>query len=293
MSVAQKKTPGVYIVEENAFPNSVVEVPTGIPVFVGYTEIAKRGDDDLTGVPTRISSFNQYLDMFGGAPPTIIKATTADGKTTFEADPNTRFLMYQALQFFFMNGGGDCWIVSVGGYMDDGNPRAKLAKDLTEPLHDLEKILEPAIIHAPDMVNCDSWATAAQEYLLHCMEMQSRVAILDIVDGNKPRDFTPNDVIDKGFREDLGAGASGLNYGMAYYPWVDTTVTDLEEIGLEHLDQSARDLAAAKVEAEKVANPKPGSPDVARNAQLDALVNDIKTAPAPPRTTTQRTPRPS
>jgi phage tail sheath protein FI len=32
------KTPGVYIKEINAFPNSVVEVATAVPAFIGYTE---------------------------------------------------------------------------------------------------------------------------------------------------------------------------------------------------------------------------------------------------------------
>ena len=32
------KTPGVYIKELDAFGNSVVPVPTAIPVFIGYTE---------------------------------------------------------------------------------------------------------------------------------------------------------------------------------------------------------------------------------------------------------------
>ena len=31
------KTPGVYIIEKNAFPNSVVEAPTAIPV--SYTHL--------------------------------------------------------------------------------------------------------------------------------------------------------------------------------------------------------------------------------------------------------------
>jgi phage tail sheath protein FI len=30
-------TPGVYTQELNAFPNSVVAVPTAVPAFVGYT----------------------------------------------------------------------------------------------------------------------------------------------------------------------------------------------------------------------------------------------------------------
>jgi phage tail sheath protein FI len=56
----QFKTPGVNINELDAFPNSVVEVPTAIPVFVGYTQFAKTGTTDLTNVPTKISSFAEY-----------------------------------------------------------------------------------------------------------------------------------------------------------------------------------------------------------------------------------------
>lgn len=290
MSVAQKKTPGVYIVEENAFPNSVVEVPTGIPVFIGYTEHALRGDDDLTNIPTRISSFDQYVGMFGGAPTTIIKQVDVNGQKVLQADPATRFLMYQSLKFFFMNGGGDCWIVSVGGYTDGGKPTGKSKDHLMKPLERLEKVLEPAIIHSPDMVLLDAddapaaeWGTAAKAYLLHCMEMQSRVAILDVVRGNHDRDFTDDkDVISgtDGFRGQIG-GADGMNYGAAYYPWVNTTVLELDDIGLEHMDASVRDILADKITALKIANPAAGSPDAARNTKLDALAADIKSAALP------------
>lgn len=49
------RTPGVYINELNAFPNSVVEVASAVPAFVGYTERAARGTEKLTGIPTRIT----------------------------------------------------------------------------------------------------------------------------------------------------------------------------------------------------------------------------------------------
>ena len=56
----QQSTPGVYIEELNAFPQSAVAVATAIPIFVGYTEIADRNDKDLIGKPTRIESFNEF-----------------------------------------------------------------------------------------------------------------------------------------------------------------------------------------------------------------------------------------
>ena len=34
--MAQMKTPGVYIIEKNAFPNSVVEVATAICLYRAY-----------------------------------------------------------------------------------------------------------------------------------------------------------------------------------------------------------------------------------------------------------------
>lgn len=35
--MGEYKTPGVYIKEKNAFGNSIVEVETAIPVFIGLT----------------------------------------------------------------------------------------------------------------------------------------------------------------------------------------------------------------------------------------------------------------
>lgn len=87
------KTPGVYIVEKNAFPNSVVEAPTAIPAFIGITEKAMNGSDDLKNKPWKISSMTEFIKYFGGAPELSFTvdikrynpdATTKDGKTVPE-----------------------------------------------------------------------------------------------------------------------------------------------------------------------------------------------------------------
>ena len=62
------KTPGVYIVEKSAFPNSVVQVATAVPAFIGYTEKAMNGDVSLHETPTVINSISEYHGYFGGAP---------------------------------------------------------------------------------------------------------------------------------------------------------------------------------------------------------------------------------
>ena len=65
------KTPGVYIVEKNAFPNSVVEVATAVPAFIGYTEKADNKGKSLAGKPWRITSMAEYINYFGGPPPAV------------------------------------------------------------------------------------------------------------------------------------------------------------------------------------------------------------------------------
>ncbi len=57
--MALMKTPGVYVVEKSAFPNSVVEAATAVPAFIGYTEKAANGGKSLLNVPWRITS-NYY-----------------------------------------------------------------------------------------------------------------------------------------------------------------------------------------------------------------------------------------
>ena len=62
------KTPGVYIVEESAFPSSVVEVATAVPAFIGYTERADNKGRSLANRPWRITSLSEFHEYYGGAP---------------------------------------------------------------------------------------------------------------------------------------------------------------------------------------------------------------------------------
>ena len=136
-------TPGVYIEEKSSFGTSVVPVATAIPAFVGYTEKALRGTKSLTNVPTKISNFGEFVELFGGAPNTLFSisqpnkskpkpaakegdtpaakadaAKTGSSEYSLEMDMDTRYLMYDAIRLYFVNGGSDCYIVSVGSYSD-------------------------------------------------------------------------------------------------------------------------------------------------------------------------------
>ena len=226
-------TPGVYIEEKSSFGNTVVSVPTAVPAFVGYTEIAARGSQSLLNVPTRISSFAEYCTLFGDAPKTKFEVSNIDDESSsysVKIIKSTRYLMYDSLRLYFVNGGSDCYIVSVGNY--SGNISAKKLNDPKNGggLAALEKHLEPTIVVIPDAVllsEADCYSLQAS-MLLHCgHKMKNRFAILDVYNGDKERTYDDSDVINK-FRE--GVGSNHLSWGAAYYPFLNTSTTSDSEI---------------------------------------------------------------
>ena len=251
------KTPGVYIKELNAFPNSVVEVPTAVPAFIGYTEKIPPGPN----TPTRLSSFAEYQNLFGGAPQTQFKFK--DARTAPEVDPDTQFLLYSSMRLFFDNGGGPCWICSIGTY-DEALEAGKKKEDFTDVLPDLEKYQESTMLVAPDAVLLEQpdWQNVCQMFLAHCGKMQSRVSILDVYDGDQERTYKDDDVIGK-FRNAITSDF--LNYGQTYYPWVNTSIVDEADVDysvitddadkgtLKTLKQALNDSIAAVAEPARTA----------------------------------------
>lgn len=232
----QYKTPGVYINEINAFGNSIVEVPTAVPAFVGYTEKAKAGSTDLTNTPTRIESMVEYTALFGSGPP--LSVTWGDKtKTTMVAQ--NQFLMYQSLKLFYANGGGPCYIVSIGDYGTAQKPTQPQFSDFQPGLAQLEIEPEPTIIVVPEAIKLSGvgeWAKIATNVLAQCDKTQSRVAILDVFDGNKPRGVVAKDDPIDNFREYVGDNF--LKYGMAYYPFLNTSIVEASELNFTNLDPS-------------------------------------------------------
>jgi hypothetical protein len=82
----------------------------------------------------------------------------------------------------------------------------------------------------PDAVLLDGiaeWKGVSQQVLMHCGELQSRVAILDVYHGDQERTHDANDVV-TAFRGEMTSDY--LSYGMAYYPWVDTNIVGTTDV---------------------------------------------------------------
>jgi hypothetical protein len=245
-------TPGVYIEEKSSFGSSVVPVQTAVPAFIGYTEKSTRGSKSLVNKPTKITSFGQFVELFGGAPKTkfnleVDESSTAGFNVSFVE--STRFLLFDSMRLFYANGGADCYIVSVGNYSDKID-----ATQLNDPsgggLMSLEKSLEPTILVVPDAVllseaDCFSLQAAM---LLHCgYKMKNRFAILDVFNGSKERTFDEEDVVDK-FRE--GVGSNFLQWGAAYYPYLNAAVVKSSELDYTTIEnpEALVELLTAEVE---------------------------------------------
>lgn len=229
------KTPGVYVEEIPKFPPSIAPVETAIPAFIGYTKKAKdKVDDDLIQKPFRISSMVEYEDYFGlPEAETTLKVTieiTTDGggvtlstKSYATADETTRSKhnMYYALQLFYANGGGPCYIVSVGLYA------ALDSADMIDALDTLRKVDEPTLLIFPEAQNLAiaDFKDVQQAALTQCKDLQDRFVIMDLHGDDESLNNPSAKLSDilTNFRDD-GIGINDLKYGAVYGPNIESTL---------------------------------------------------------------------
>ena len=253
------KAPGVYIQEKKAFPNSTVEVATAIPGFIGHTAKADNHSKSLLNKAWRISSMGEYHQYYGTGPYPLFNiventdpAVQADfnvGASGYlleqpEGQEGGHYLLYNALRLFFQNGGGACYIVSVGNYSQDQEP-ARFQAGIEELLKEQEitivVIPDAVLFKQPDCIKLQ------QAMLTHCGSvMRNRVAILDVWGGDKSRRDPSGDCVAL-FRDSLGI--NNLDYGMSYYPWLNTSIVDADELSYENILN--KDVLAALLRQER------------------------------------------
>ncbi|MDR8390620.1 phage tail sheath subtilisin-like domain-containing protein [Aliifodinibius sp. S!AR15-10] len=234
--MADYKTPGVYIEEISTLPASVAPVATAIPAFVGYTEKRVRDRKTLDpNTPVMISSLLEYEQIFGRAYDEAFSITLTGPSTTLEdtsftiTDPGSLspYMMYYQVRMYFANGGGRCYIVSVGDetYADVQDPSANNDLDVTdleEGINALEKEDEPTILVVPEaalLTDANDRQTINDALLGQCAKLQDRFAIMDVVETTSDDDVLADAT---GFRGEVGM--NDLKYGAAYYPSLKTTI---------------------------------------------------------------------
>jgi Bacteriophage tail sheath protein len=230
------KTPGVYVEEISVFPPSVAAVETAIPVFIGYTEKAADAQgNSLAGIPTRITSLLEFAQYFGGAEikPLDVNVDQVGNVTTvsFDTAPGLpdHFLFY-SMQLFFANGGGPCYILSIGDYV--------VAADVDHFLGDagppiipnvfitLESYDEPTLLVFPDacLLSDVSHGDVVDAALSHCNKMQDRFTIADVRNA-LPGQTDDNTDVTNNFRAQVAGDLTLVKYGAAYFPYVRTSLS--------------------------------------------------------------------
>jgi len=110
--------PGVYVEEVDRGSRPIEGVSLSVAGFIGFTEDV-RGDAEPFK-PIMITNWDQYREYFakpGSDGFTAFKQTGADGKET----THYPYLPF-AVQGWFLNGGGRCWVLSLGTQLPGAEP---------------------------------------------------------------------------------------------------------------------------------------------------------------------------
>ncbi len=204
-------TPDVYTEEVPLLPQSVAEVSTAVPAFIGFTEKAKKNDKNLKNTAVRVSTLLEFKEAFGGAQPASFKVNVNEEVIENVEVTAPQHTLYHAIDIYFKNGGGDCYVISVGSYQDDYNKESFL-----EGLDVLSKEDEPTLIMLGEATQLDpvDYHEVCQTALSQCQELKDRFCIFDIQKGDEGVATFRN-----------GIGTNHLKYGAAYTPYLQTSLT--------------------------------------------------------------------
>jgi phage tail sheath protein FI len=194
------QTPGVY--REDVVPVRAVALPTGVPAFLGY---ATAGPVDE---PQRLTLPGQLAEKLGAPPEGGYLAAAVEG--------------------FFGNGGRECFVVRLGGGMEDAANVRESA--LAGALKALKASQEVDLVAAPDLWTgyradqpwrLQSGLRMQAALLEHCYQQGDRFALLDTLpgaDAGQALDQRRN-LPGGNANPDLARRLEGIN-GALYFPWL-------------------------------------------------------------------------
>lgn len=289
MAVPQFLTPGVQVQELNAFPNSVVPVATAIPAFIGYTARADYKGKSYFNTAVEINSLQEFMLYFGNLDPAdptgntplpnnqqykpVYCVTPVGRNSTVPADitgpngqgyyvqpdPTTIYYLYNSIQLFYLNGGGTCYVVSIGAWNNTPsfkpwaptaavpnlmNPNVQAgsptAPGLLMGLNVIAQESDPTMIVIPDalLLPPGDNATVNTQVLMQCSTLMSRVGLFDLPGGDDPDPTQFMNQVVTPFRNAIGL--NGLNYGIAYYPFLKTSVMQADDIDFNNFGGAAK-----------------------------------------------------
>jgi phage tail sheath protein FI len=230
MALSNLTTPGVYVQEISTLPASVAAVPTAVPAFIGYTE---KGP---LNTATRLTSLMDFQSIFGGAFKEKFNVQLADGVAPLVTPGSTAanklspYTLFYHMQMFFANGGGTCYVIAADHYDTADTTNLVIDKQkLIDGIGNAELADEVTLLVVPETVNVNGANPTAIDanikaindtILAQCNKLKDRFGVFDVME--RSPFISVNDDGTK-FRNN-NVGANYLNYGAAYYPYLDTVL---------------------------------------------------------------------
>lgn len=245
--IAIKKTPGVYIEEISFFPPAIAAVDTAVPAFIGYT-----GKEDHRLQAEKISSLLEFEEMYCDWDTWTLTFTVNENTKDPIEEDFSRNELYYHMQLYFANGGGKCYVISLGKKAKNSGGKKE---DFVAALDVLAKEDEPTMIVLPEAVQLtyQSCMDVYQVALAQAANLMDRFVIMDVPATNA---VNADDDINA-FRN--GIGNNNLRFGAAYYPYLNTSISkyslvDEEDITFKNLtvednEKKTRKLTSVNIES--------------------------------------------
>ncbi|MFO1429739.1 MAG: phage tail sheath subtilisin-like domain-containing protein [Candidatus Competibacteraceae bacterium] len=191
------KTPGVY--REDVFLRLQVQLPTGVPGFVGFGKT-------VTGAPVLLHRAEELGTRF-------TPVADVDHRLPYLAD---------AVAGFFGNGGESCYVVGADA---EGDHVKAIVGALSQlgPLADLDLVAVPDAMILPE----EDIQRVQAAVIAHCGEHGNRFAVLDAPGGKNPREVGVVDALNVAVdalkdwcRAIIPSGAARSANAALYYPWI-------------------------------------------------------------------------
>lgn len=285
--MAQYKTPSVYVEEKSTLPPSVAEVATSIPVFIGYTEKSNTQFTDPTNNSMevkRIGSMLDYQTLFGGYyTEGITVGFDANNNVTLDnASAIPVFMLRQAVEMFFANGGGACYIASCGTYPTSGTPDKGPMLAALAACKEIDEITLLCQVDAYNLTGTEYY-DAQNQALMQCADTQDRFVIMST------QEVSTATLASGRISEDavtLRAAVNGTNakYGAAYYPNLNTSYAhaydeDLLMVPVTDSSGTVTSIALAQLGMELIPDPMDANAPLVTNPDYDTGVyNAVKAA---------------
>lgn len=229
---------------------SVAGVATAVPAFIGFTEKpAKKGIQPIT-------SLLEYETIFG-----VGKALKVEKNESAVTLKGYEYALYDSMRLFYDNGGGSCYVVSIGTY--ETPVTAELYKNAIALLEEQSDVTLIAFPDAAMLLDAAGLASVQMQALKHCASVGGRFAILDLKRKEAQAGDTPTSLLKAELQQFRDGVTDALCYGAAYYPYLKTSYA--KDIDF------AQVIAALPAEKVDKKNPSTYAQIMAKAAEIVAL----------------------